>query len=129
MTVLRPLALLLFVSIIVCLPSRGQETSSWTHFRGDHLNGISSETGVPVSWNDSTNIAWKTAIDGKGWSSPVVLGNQVWLTTATNGGLEMRAVCVDAESGKIIHNLLIFNPDSLYPETFCQHICNPKPCY
>jgi len=89
-------------------------TPSWTHFRGSHLNGISEETNIPLSWNDSTNISWKTAIEGKGWSSPVVLGTQVWLTTATNDNKEMRAICVDFSSGDIIHNILLFRPDSLY---------------
>ncbi|MFO7671675.1 MAG: PQQ-binding-like beta-propeller repeat protein [Bacteroidales bacterium] len=87
---------------------------SWTHFRGDRLDGISGEKGLPVSWNDSVNIAWKTPIDGKGWSSPIVLDDQVWLTTATGGGKEMRAVCLDFYSGEIIHNRMVFNPDSLY---------------
>ncbi|MEN8204016.1 MAG: PQQ-binding-like beta-propeller repeat protein [Bacteroidota bacterium] len=86
----------------------------WTHFRGPNLDGISHETGLPESWNDSSHIAWKTPIDGKGWSSPVVLGDQIWLTTATAGGLEMRGLCVDFTSGKIIHNKLLFTPDSLY---------------
>ena len=94
--------------------SAQNDTPSWTHFRGNDLNGISSEKGIPVKWDDSTNICWKTAIDGKGWSSPVVQGNQVWLTTATGGGKEMRAVCLDFKSGEIIHNRIIFKPDSLY---------------
>lgn len=86
----------------------------WTHFRGSNLDGISTAKDLPLSWSDSAHIAWKTAIDGKGWSSPVVLGEQVWLTTATEGGLEMRALCLDFSSGEIIHNKLIFTPDSLY---------------
>jgi len=86
----------------------------WTHFRGSKLNGISQERDLPTSWNDSTHIAWKTSIDGKGWSSPVVLGKLVWLTTADEGEMEMRAVCVDFTSGKIIHNKLVFAPDTLY---------------
>ncbi len=93
----------------------GQKTvPSWTHFRGNHLDGISGEKGLPVTWNDSLNIAWKTPIDGKGWSSPIVLDDQVWLTTATGGGKEMRAVCLDFNSGEILHNRMVFNPDSLY---------------
>jgi len=86
----------------------------WTHFRGSKLDGISQEKGLPLSWDDSTGVAWKTAIDGLGWSSPVVLGNQVWLTTATEGGKEMRALCLDFNSGEFIHNVLVFKPDSLY---------------
>lgn len=104
--------LMLALPLISCTLS-AQDTPSWTHFRGDHLNGISTEKGIPLEWDDSTNIAWKTAIDGKGWSSPIILGKQVWLTTATGGGKEMRALCLDFKSGEIIHNRIIFNPDSL----------------
>ncbi len=94
--------------------SAQENLPSWTHFRGDNLNGISAEKSIPVSWNDSTNIAWKTVIEGKGWSSPVVLGEQVWLTTATNDNKEMRALCVDFNTGEFIHDLILFKPDSLH---------------
>jgi len=90
------------------------QSSSWTHFRGSHLDGISEEVNIPVLWNDSLNIEWKTSIEGKGWSSPVVLNEQVWLTTATRNNKEMRAICVDFNTGVVIHNLVLFRPDSLY---------------
>lgn len=90
-----------------------QAEPSWTHFRGDQLNGISEEKNLPLTWNDTTNVLWKTAINGKGWSSPVILGDQVWLTTATGAGKEMRAVCMDFFSGEILFNRIIFKPDSL----------------
>jgi hypothetical protein len=44
------------------------------------------------------NVAWKTPIHGKAWSSPVVWGDQVWLTTATENGQELSVVCVDRNS-------------------------------
>jgi outer membrane protein assembly factor BamB len=86
----------------------------WSHFRGSQLNGISTETEIPVTWNDSTNIAWKTAIPGSGWSSPIVFGEQVWLTTATNGGKEMRALCLNFNTGEILLDRILFSPDTLY---------------
>ncbi len=84
----------------------------WTHYRGSNLDGISTETGLPISWNDSSSIAWKTSILGNGWSSPVVYGNQVWLTSEYNK--KMKAVCVDFTTGKIIYNKTLFSPISLY---------------
>ena len=110
----RPRIVLILLGLSVCVLNAQVKPADWTHFRGSDLTGISEETGLPLSWNDSTHIVWKTAIDGKGWSSPVVLGNQVWLTTATGGGLEMRALCLDFASGEIIHNKVLFTPDSLY---------------
>jgi len=107
------ICLLGFILSLSSALSAQEHIPSWTHFRGDKLNGISAETNLPLSWNDSTNISWKTAIEGKGWSSPVVLGDQVWLTTATGAGKEMRAICVDFNSGEIIHNRMVFRQDSL----------------
>jgi outer membrane protein assembly factor BamB len=107
--------LFLFSCFLICLAcSRQAKECSWTHFRGNALNGISTERGIPVRWDDSTNVAWKVPVPGKGWSSPVVLGNQVWLTTATDGGREMRAVCIAFDAGEILHNRIVFRPDSLF---------------
>ena len=55
----------------------------WTRFRGPNGQGISSETNLPVTWSADDNIAWKTSIPGKGWSSPIVYKDQIFLTTAT----------------------------------------------
>ena len=88
--------------------------SDWTHFRGSKLNGVSLERGFPLSWNDSTNISWKFPDPGKGWSSPLVYGEQVWITTASRESQEMRAICLDLQSGEELHNLLIFRPESLH---------------
>jgi len=97
------------------LLSHAQEhPPAWTHFRGNNLDGISGVQDLPVSWNDTTHITWKKAIEGKGWSSPVVLDDQIWLTTATEGGLELRALCLDFSSGEFIHDKVVFRPDSLY---------------
>jgi hypothetical protein len=84
----------------------------WTHFRGNRLDGIADERQVPVSWNDSTHVQWKTEVPGRGWSSPVVLGNQIWLTTEEEK--EMRALCFDWNTGEVILDRVVFHPDTLY---------------
>ena len=63
---------------------------------------------MPLTWSEEKNIKWKTPLEGKAWSSPVVWGNQVWVTNATPDGKQLSAVCVDQRSGKIIHDLLVF---------------------
>ncbi len=87
---------------------------SWTHFRGNSLNGIVEAGSYPTTWTDSTNITWKTKIRGRGWSSPVVYGDQIWCTSATKDGKEMFAVCLDYNSGKITKEIDLFQPDTLY---------------
>ena len=70
----------------------------------------------PRKWSETENVRWKTAIHGKGWSSPVVLNNQIWLTTAPEDGKELFAMCLDANTGSILHDIKVF--DVAKPE-FC----------
>lgn len=86
------------------------QEENWTHFRGSDLSGISSTKKAPLSWSDSTGFKWKTMIHGKGWSSPVISGNQIWLTTADPAGNELYAVCVDFNTGKVTHDIKVFTP-------------------
>ena len=80
----------------------------WPEFRGPTGQGLSTEKGLPAAWSEKQNITWKTAIPGKGWSSPAVLGDRVWVTTATDEGKSLRAVGVDRESGKIVVDTEVF---------------------
>jgi outer membrane protein assembly factor BamB len=81
----------------------------WTQFRGPNGTGVSDSTGLPTAWDEKTNVAWKTPIHDKGWSSPVVLGKQVWVTTALGDGKAQWAVCVDRDTGKVVHDVKVFD--------------------
>jgi len=74
---------------------------AWNQFRGPGGMGQADGTNPPITWSEGENVVWKVPIPGKGWSSPVVRGNSVWLTTATQAGRSLRAVCLDAETGKL----------------------------
>jgi outer membrane protein assembly factor BamB len=100
------LSLLLLAAL--SLPAAGP-ADNWPQFRGPHGDGKSDATGLPLTWNETKNVVWKTAIHGKGWSSPVVWGDQVWLTTAREDGTRLSAVCVDRNSGRVIHDLAVFD--------------------
>ncbi len=108
-------ALLTKLSCIVFLsinfPAQAQE--NWTHLRGSQLDGHSLSTNAPVSWSETSNILWKTEIRGVAWSSPVVFGDQIWTSSATQDGEELFAVCTDFNSGKILKELMLFKPDSV----------------
>ncbi len=75
--------------------------SDWPSWRGAAGDGISTETSVPVKWSASENIAWKTAIPGKGHSSPVVSGGRVFVTTAGKGNARL-LLSLDAKTGKLL---------------------------
>lgn len=123
----RNAALLAVATAFSMHPAISQE-NSWTHFRGNGLNGISGAGEAPVHWNDSTNILWKTDIAGKGWSSPVVFGNQVWVTAASEKEREMSGICLDLNSGEIMSNIKLFQPDTLYPKHDVNSYATPTPC-
>jgi outer membrane protein assembly factor BamB len=80
----------------------------WTEFRGPSGTGHSDSTGLPREWSESRNVAWKTRIHGRGWSSPVVLDGQVWLTTATREGHELSVLALDRDSGRVVHDIKLF---------------------
>ena len=94
----------LLIALSILQSSVAQDTNNWTEFRGSMGNGHASVNFAP---SDLSNIQWKVPIKGKGWSSPVVWQDQVWLTTATEDGKEMSAICVDINSGETIYDLLI----------------------
>jgi outer membrane protein assembly factor BamB len=86
--------------------------ADWTRFRGPDGMGVSVEKGVPIEWSEQKNIVWRTKLPGPGTSSPITLGNRVFLTCYSGYGLEpgagdmnklMRHVlCVDRKSGAIV---------------------------
>jgi outer membrane protein assembly factor BamB len=86
----------------------GRASDHWPQFRGPNGDGHSDSNGLPLNWSETENVKWKAAIHGKGWSSPVVWGNQVWQTTATEDGHELFVVCVDRDSGTILRDQKIF---------------------
>lgn len=94
---------------------------NWPEFRGPNGVGVAPDADLPAEFGDEKNVVWKTPIHGKGWSSPVVWGDQVWVSTATDDGLKMAALCVDAKSGKVVHDLLLFENKSVSPD---QHAAN-----
>ena len=99
----------------------------WPEFRGPTGDGHADCRGLPVSWSNTENVAWKTPIPGRGWSSPVVWEGQIWLTTATPDGKQMSAVCVDRESGKILHEIKVFDTAEPEPISVVNSYASPTP--
>src|SRR4030095_917925 len=94
---------LLLLLLILILP-----LSDWPQFRGPTGQGHSDEQGLPLNWSETTNVRGKVAIPGRGWSSPVVQGDRIWLTTATDEGKSLRAISVDRNNGAILLNVEVF---------------------
>ncbi|MBS1812232.1 MAG: PQQ-binding-like beta-propeller repeat protein [Acidobacteria bacterium] len=91
--------------LLLSLPVLAQD---WPEFRGPSGQGHATERGLPLTWSESQHIKWKTVIPGKGWSSPAIQGDRIWLTTATEDGKSLRALCVDRNTGAIQQNIEVF---------------------
>lgn len=84
-------------------------------FRGPGGEGHSDEKHLPLTWSPTENIRWKTDIEGLGWSTPSIVGSEVWLTTALDEGKSLRVLCLDKDSGAIRHNVEVFTPEDPGP--------------
>lgn len=73
----------------------------WPGFRGLR-EGVSDERGLPERWSATEGIAWRAAVPGAGWSSPIVSGNRVFVTTATEEGVSCRMLAFDRRTGALL---------------------------
>ena len=98
-------------SLLFLLCSLNAPAAHWDQFRGPEGTGH-SKAQLPLKWGEKDNIKWKTAIQGRGWSSPVIWKNQIWLTTATPDGKTLSGICVDAMTGKTLYEKKLFEVES-----------------
>lgn len=128
-------ALAVIAALVLVAPTPAGD--AWPGFRGPTADGRADDTGVVTTWSEKQNVLWKVPVHGKGWSSPVVLGNQIWLTTADEvhadtttgpkkGGppgnavkeVSYFALCFDRETGKLLHDIKLgteANPAYCHP--------------
>jgi outer membrane protein assembly factor BamB len=139
------------ILLLTSLPGAFATEAEWPQFRGPDGQGHATATNLPTSWSETENIVWKIEIPGRGWSSPVIAGNQVWLTTAVespvseaekaerikgttnnqplvvSGKLSLRAVCVDRQSGSVIANVQLLTEDHPQPTHTMNSFASPTP--
>lgn len=92
---------------LACLPFAGR-AENWPSFRGPTRQGISHEKNLPLHWAAASNVLWKTPIPGLAWSSPIVWGDRVFVTSATDNGASCRVLSLDAKSGSILWDTEVF---------------------
>jgi outer membrane protein assembly factor BamB len=100
---------MLTVSLTFCALLVGD----WPQFRGPRSDGHAPGAATPLEWSDSKNVVWKVPVPGLGWSSPVVAGDKLYLTTAVpkDKGLSLRAMSLDAKTGKTLWDREVFTVD------------------
>ncbi len=133
---MKRIALTIIVGMALAITGLGSPTEktaagNWPQWRGPDGSGVSNETNLPVEWSPTKNIKWKTPIDGRSHSSPIVWGNRIFLTTAVEGAVvpgakavahtgddgkpflhpdsvgadkkhTFKVICIDRDSGKIV---------------------------
>lgn len=72
------------LALIALVGSTAVAEDNWPQFRGPHSSGEIIASGLPDSWSTTENVAWKTPIPGRGWSSPVVWGDRIFLTSVVS---------------------------------------------
>jgi outer membrane protein assembly factor BamB len=143
------------VSVVVLLAAGAAAVAaadSWPQWRGREGQGHSADAGdLPVTWSESENVAWKTPLPGRGWSSPVLDESHVWLTTAVETAADeaetaerlaatknsqpvevaravtMRALAVDRASGALVHDVELFTVEKPQPIHKLNSFASPSP--
>jgi outer membrane protein assembly factor BamB len=107
----------------------------WPQLHGSMGTNIAEASGLPSHWSladgsaasskdstlASTNVAWSTPIEGQGWSSPIVWGDRIFVTTAANDGTTMSLVMLDRFTGRVIRNQVVFRNAEVQPD---HHVTN-----
>jgi outer membrane protein assembly factor BamB len=79
-------ALAITALTVVFLSGPAAADPNWPQFRGPGGRGVVEDGAPPSTWSTTENVLWKVEIPGRGWSSPIVWGNRVFLTTASSAG-------------------------------------------
>jgi outer membrane protein assembly factor BamB len=82
----------ILVVVLVCAASATLRADNWPQWRGPQLNGISRETNLPTTWNQTTNITWKLALPSWSGATPIVWGDLIFLNVADGDALSLWAV-------------------------------------
>ena len=115
----------------------------WPQFRGPRGDGTSTAREVPLTWSETNHLAWKAPIPGRGRSSPVILGDRIWLTTAIEQGVvrtrigpddmqtaehvSLRMVCLDTAAGRIRWETILFEVEQPDPVHWLNSWATPTP--
>ncbi len=145
--------MILRTTVFLCLwiPAIVSGADAWPEFRGPDGQGHATAQNLPIRWSETENVAWKTSIGGRGWSSPVIEGDEIWLTTAyeselsdeerakrlegntgsqpltVSGPVSLRVVGVRRSSGEILREVSVLRAESPEPIHELNSFASPTP--
>ncbi len=149
----RSSAIVTMVAGLVAWSAAAPEAAEvWPQWRGPEGQGHASLAhDLPVTWSETEHVAWKTPLPGRGWSSPVLDATHAWMTTAieseateadkaqrlagaknpqplqVSGPVTMRALCVDRETGRLVHDIELFTAREPQPIHSLNSYASPSP--
>ena len=101
-------------TLLLC--AAAAHAGDWPQFRGPTGQGHAPGEAVPLTWSETENVAWKTPVPGRGWSSPVIADGLVWLTTAVTdrdaGTTSLRLLAYEVSSGDAAMDVEVFSVDA-----------------
>lgn len=133
----------IWVGMMVLACAAVSRADDWPQFRGPTGDGIATATNLPITWSSNQNVKWKAPVPGRGRSSPVILGDRIWLTTAIETGVRtfaegpdqmeqaervvIGAVCLERATGKQLYHLELFPVDNPTPVNLLNSYATPTP--
>jgi len=143
----------MILAVVASLGSAGlARGDTWPQWRGPEGQGHAvTAHDLPVTWSETENVAWKTPLPGRGWSSPVLDDRHAWLTAAIETeandaekaewlaasknnqpvevvrAVSMRALAVDRESGRVVHDIELFRVEKPQPIHKLNSFASPSP--
>lgn len=126
----RTLSILMLLAGLTARPALADD---WSRFRGPNGSGCAPDANVPTTWSSTNNLQWKTALPGRGSSSPIVCGERVFVTSYSGYGegntggqpaeLKRHLLCLDRQSGKILwdHAVAAELPEDPYQGFITEH--------
>jgi len=124
---LRPSMRLITLSLLIFFPSSILRSADWPQFRGPDGQGHSDAKNIPIEWSEEENITWKSTVPGQGYSSPVIAGNQIWMTSSQDGGKSLHAVCLDKTTGKLLYDVEVLRTGNAGPKHRLNGYASPTP--
>ncbi len=93
--------------VVSMVQAEGEAEKYWPHWRGPSLQGLVSDSGYPDKWSDTENVLWKVSVPGRGHSSPIIWGNRLFLTTATENGSRRSILCFNRSDGSLLWEIAV----------------------
>lgn len=126
----RPLARLLVCAVVCAVSGRPGWAGDWSRFRGPNGSAVSDARDIPTTWSETTHVAWKTPLPGAGSSSPIIVGDRVFVTCFSGqeasgdvSRLQRHLLCLALEDGRILWERVVpaVQPEDRYSGQLRQH--------